>query len=102
MSSPSPLSPETLILIAGALLSLLFAYAPGVKPWFEKQPPIRKRLVMLGLLALAALGVFAYACAGRTALVACDAKGGWTLLEFFILAVVANQSAFLITPKRTS
>ncbi len=58
-------------------------------PRFEKLSPLYKRLAMLGLLAL-------------TALVACDAKGGWTLLEFFILAVIANQSAFLIAPKRTS
>ncbi len=94
------LTPELLAIIAGALLSLLMAYVPGLNTWYDNLKPTHKRLTMLVLLALSAVGVFAYACTGRTDLTTCDAAGGWQLLEFFIAAMIANQSAFLIAPKR--
>ena len=53
--------------MAGALLSLLFGYAPGLRPWFEALEPTRKALVMLVLLAVAAavlVGAVALAHAG--------------------------------------
>ncbi len=95
------LTPELLAVIAGALLSLIMAYVPGVNVWYGELEPLRKRLVMLVLLALSAVGIFAYACAGQTDLATCDAVGGWQLFEFFIAAMMANQSAFLLTPKRS-
>jgi len=53
---------------------------------------------MLGALLLSAAGVFALACVGRYDLVTCDVAGIWLLVEYFVLAVIANQAAYLISP----
>jgi hypothetical protein len=37
--------------LAGAVLALLFGYAPGVRQWYEALEPTRKALVMAGALA---------------------------------------------------
>lgn len=88
---------------ASVFLSLLFSYVPGFKSWYEAQAPTSKRLIMLGLLALVAAGSFAAACAQfGDALrldVVCSRDGAIGLLEAFIAALVANQAAFLISPK---
>ena len=88
---------------ASVFLSLLFSYVPGFKSWYEAQAPTSKRLIMLGLLALVAAGSFAAACAQfGDALrldVVCSRDGAIGLLETFIAALVANQAAFLISPK---
>jgi hypothetical protein len=41
--------------LAGALLALLFGYAPGVRPWYEALEPTRKALVMAASLLLASV-----------------------------------------------
>ena len=41
--------------LAGAVLALLFGYAPGVRQWYEALEPTRKALVMAGALLIAAL-----------------------------------------------
>lgn len=91
--------------LAGALLSLLFGYAPGLRPWFEALEPTRKALVMLLLLAVAAGGLYGAACytplgaAGIT----CDEAGLWTVVRLFLAALVANQATYQIgvKPSRT-
>lgn len=99
---------ETLIAdVAGVLLSLLCSYAPGVKGWFGALSGEKKRLVMLGLLALAAGGIYGVACIGYSAAVvsptsmgiSCDKAGAWKLLEVFVAAAIANQAAYTFTPK---
>ncbi|HEX7974025.1 MAG TPA: hypothetical protein VF498_06430 [Anaerolineales bacterium] len=99
------MSAELLAGIAGAALSLLFSYAPGCREWFERLPGERKRLVMLGLLALAAVGVFGLSCLGWAGALglpelACSQGGVLVLARLLLAAVMANQSAFLIAPSR--
>lgn len=92
---------QELSAIAGVLLSLVFSYAPGAKDWFETLTPTFKRLVMLGLLLMATGGVFGLACGQVVSGIAtCDRAGAIELARIFVTAVVANQSAFLISPKR--
>jgi hypothetical protein len=95
------LTPELLSALAGILLSLLASYLPGFSAWFERLETIHKRLVMLGLLAGASAAIVGLACAGlgqATGLpVSCDRDGGILALQAFILALVANQSAYLIS-----
>ena len=91
--------------LAGALLALLFGYAPGVRPWYEALEPTRKALVMLLLLAVAAAVLYGAACytplgaAGIT----CDEAGLWTVVRLFLAALVANQATYQIgvKPSRT-
>jgi hypothetical protein len=61
---------------------------------------------MLFLLAVVSIGAFGLAClgwlpyfTGADAAVACTEQGGVELLTAFVLALVANQSTYLITPK---
>ncbi len=96
---------EELSAIAGILLSVGCSYLPGVNGKFNRLDPTRKRLVMLGLLVLASLGVFALSClqagmAGARPIVQCSQEGAWGLARAFGLAVVANQAAFSISPKK--
>ncbi len=90
--------------LAGALLALLFGYAPGVRQWFEALEGTRKALVMAALLAVAAIGIYLAACYTPWQVgVTCDESGFWQLVELFIAALVANQATYLIAvkPSRT-
>lgn len=97
------MSAEQLIAIAGAILSLAFSYIPGVKSRYEPLSDEMKRLVMLGLLVLVVAGVFALSCSRfGTYLgigVACDEPSLVGLVWSLVLAVMANQSTYLITPR---
>lgn len=94
------MSAEGLALISGIVLSLVFSYVPGLEGWFDALEGTSKRLIMLGLLALTAVGVFGVACLGwfNTG-VTCNQAGAVVLVEAFFVAMVANQSAYLISPK---
>jgi hypothetical protein len=98
-TSPTPsLTPELLSAIAGIALSLLASYCPGFSAWFEQLEAVHKRLVMLGLLAAASAAIVGLACAGLAGLpAACDQGGLILALRAFILALAANQSAYLIS-----
>ena len=95
---------EQLIAIAGAILSLAFSYIPGLKTRYEPLSDELKRLVMLGLLVLVVAGVFALACSRFGAYlglsVACNEPGLVALVWSLVVAIMANQSTYLITPKR--
>lgn len=91
---------ELLTSLAGGVLSLVFSYAPNVSTWFESLTPTQKRLVMLLLLTLVALGVMGAACWTPYQYTECSEAGAWQLLEVWIGAVIANQATFLIAPKK--
>ncbi len=99
---------ETISTAAGALLSLLFSYCPGLSGWFAglgeagQDGGTRKRLVMLALLVLAALGALALSCAGLPAPgaeVDCSRAGVWELAQALAAAVVANQGVYALSPR---
>jgi hypothetical protein len=112
----SALTPELLSSIAGVLLSLLASYLPGFSTWFDRLSATHKRLLMLGVLAAVTAAIVGLTCAGlgqplglpaiglpaiglpATSLPAACDQGSVTLaLQSFILALVANQSAYLIS-----
>ena len=112
--SDSTLSAETLVMVAGALLSLAFSYIPGLQPKYDALPATTKRLVMLGLLVLVAGGAYGLACLGWGALIGlagespatlrdtpltCDVPGAAGLVRALILAILSNQATYLISPK---
>ena len=92
------MSAELLAGVAGIVLSLGFEYIPGLHDWYNALPDAKQKLIMLGALVVGALGVFGLACIGRYDLVACDVAGAWALLEYFVLALIANQAAHRLSP----
>jgi uncharacterized membrane protein len=91
---------ELLSAIAGILLSLAFSYIPGLKTWYDQLAADAKRLVMLGALFLVAAAIYGLSCAGIYQIVPCDQAGLVKMIEIFVLALVANQSTFLISPRK--
>ncbi len=96
---------STLAALAASLLSLLFSYVPGFKTWYSPKDPYLKRLIMLAVVIVAAMGAFSFACAGLaddfSVKVSCDAFGAWGLVRAVIAAVAANQAVFLISPRKS-
>lgn len=90
--------------LAGVLLSLLFSYVPGLSTWYESLEGTYKRLVMLAALLSVASGALALSCLGIPAiggasLPSCDQAGLIGLLEALVLALIANQATYLISPR---
>ena len=98
------MSANTLSLIAGAALSLAFSYIPGLREDFELLDPTEKRLVMLGLLLVTTVAVEIMACLGWGALwglnLTCNQTGIAGLIEQLVIAIIANQSIYAISPRR--
>lgn len=92
-------TPEFISMAAGVLISLAFSYVPGLKDKFQALTPDYKRLAMLLALLIVSLGSLGVACLGRYDGLTCDNDGLWRVIEVFILAAIANQTAYQLTPK---
>jgi len=94
---------QTLALLSGVVLSLLFSYIPGLNTWFAALESSVKRLWMLALLLLVGLSVVGIACAGFGAdlgiAVTCDKTGFLGVLKAFVAAMIANQATYAVTPQ---
>ena len=90
---------EQLGAIAGVILSLVLAYAPKIKDWYDTKTAAEKAQIMGALLVLSAFGVFGLSCANLYALVPCTVEGAKDLLGVLIAALVANQASFLLLVK---
>ena len=97
---------EQLVAAAAVLLAMLFEYVPGLQRWYDglgedESNGTYKRLVMLACLAIITGGVYVLSCVLMVEqFVTCDAAGVWGLVRLFVSAVIVNQSAYLIAPKR--
>lgn len=93
---------EQLAAIAGAILSLLFSYVPGLNTWYAALGTEVKRLIMLVFLVLTAAGAYAVSCGGYGGFLGlepiCNAEGIASLVMALISAIVANQSIFKLSP----
>lgn len=90
---------EQIASLAGIILSLAFAYVPGLSDKYNALDGTKKRLIMGAVLILAVVGALAYQCRIDTA---CYAAGWEEYLSALVSALVANQAAFLIAPKRAT
>jgi hypothetical protein len=94
---------DTIAISAAVVLSLAFSYIPRLNPWFEKLEPTVKRLIMLCLLLVVSIAAFGLACAGwgdsLGLNVVCDEAGAWSLIRALVLAIIANQSIYNISPR---
>lgn len=93
---------ESLSAISGVLLSLAFSYVPGLSDWFDAKTPTVKRLIMAVLLLAVAGAALGLSCANIIENVSCTQAGLVALVNSFIAALVANQAAYLITPRPKS
>jgi hypothetical protein len=96
---------EALAGLAGILLSLCFSYIPKVSDWYATLTSQYKSLLMLAALAVAALAAFGLACAGMGDLfgisLTCDQPGAMLAVRAFVVALVANQSTYMISPQKS-
>jgi len=90
---------EQISAIAGVLLSLFFSYFPKVRDWFDALQPNQKRIVMLGIMAAVILALFGGSCVKLVNAFACTWIGAGDALWLFVLCVIANQSAYAISPR---
>ncbi len=90
---------EQLSAIAGVLLSLIFSYIPQLRQRFNALDGDHKRLVMAASLVVTATAIFALSCLSVVDTVSCDRKGAFGLISNIIAALVANQAAYMVTPK---
>lgn len=95
---------DTLSASAAILLSLAFSYIPPIETLYQRLTPTFKRLVMLAALVLTAAGSFALACSGFADQLSlgltCDTPGALGLLRALIAALVANQAAYALSPRK--
>lgn len=91
---------EELLAVAGVVVSILFEYFPKLNTWYNGLEDNIQRLIMLGVVALIALTVFGMSCAGLSDAYTCDKAGVWALIKMFVAGVIANQSAYLVLPRK--
>jgi len=95
---------EVLIAIAGALLAVIFEYVPKAGSWWESLDKVLKRLVMAGMLLLAAGIVYGAACLGILAAfnwnLTCDQAGLSQLIQLWVAAVGVNTLTYTVIPKK--
>jgi hypothetical protein len=94
-----PMTGEQLSAIAGVLLSLIFSYTPQLRQRFDALDGDRKRQIMAASLVITATAIFALGCLSIVDTVSCDRKGAFGLIGNIIAALVANQAAYMVTPK---
>jgi hypothetical protein len=98
------MTPELLSSVCAILISLAASYLPWFSPWYGGLEPIQKRLLMLGLLIIEVAAIVGLVCAQLPELagikLSCDRAGFIEAFRVFVIAVISNQSAFLISPQK--
>ena len=98
------MSAESISLIAGTVLSLLFSYLPGARNWYTQFSPEVKRSIMLGLILLTGGIIYGLSCLGWGVAWGiapiCNQSGLLGLIEQVVIAIIANQSIYAISPLR--
>jgi len=89
---------ETISMIAGVALSLAFGYIPGLSTKFDELEPTLKRLCMGLCVVAVGLASIAWGCVGTNS-VSCDTDTVVNSIRSIIMALMANQSMYAISPK---
>lgn len=92
------LTPDLIVVFGAAALSCLFRYVPRLRAWYDQVGGDYKGLLMLGVLALGALVAYGGSCASFWGYVACTPDGALEVGRAWVIAVVANQVTYLISP----
>lgn len=92
------MSSEAISMVAGTLISLMFSYVPGVKDQFEELTSTGKRAWLCVFILVVGVSSFIFGCAGLSDVVSCDKSGASGLIRSVMLALIANQTAYIISP----
>ena len=94
---------ETLTALTASLTSLLFSYIPGLRDWFGQFNGTQKRLVMIWVVSVVAIGVYGLSCSEWRSWLEypfrCDQSGVMTLIKLLFDALVANQATYALSPR---
>lgn len=96
------LTPDSIVVVLGAIVSLIFTYFPKLNTWFAGLEADIKSLIMILLMVVIEGAVFVLSCilGVITSNIAC-ASGFWNILfnmgVTLVLAIMSNQSVFSIT-----
>ena len=94
------MTPEQLVVLLGAVLSLVFAYFPWVKDWFEGLDSVWKPLLNAGLLLVLALALVGLGCLNVVDYFECSTAGVIEALIVWLFAVVANQATYAVVVRQ--
>ena len=95
--NPISYTPDLITMVVGAILSLLFNYFPVLNTWYAALKTEAKSGIMIGLLALASIVIYLLSLYG---IIEVAEPVTWVLvLRTFILALVANQSTYVVAPQ---
>lgn len=92
------MTPEIIVALAAALLSLVFGYFPALRDWYESKSSNVQGAIMLGLLALLSFGGFLPVCFGwftESIPLTCDQAGVSQAVRLFVYAIAINQGIYL-------
>lgn len=93
---------QQIIVIAGAILALVFEYAPKLREWYNAQSDGTQRQIMLGVLAVATGGLYGLSCTGYVNAVSCEGATDRIVFEAlgaFVMAAMANQGIHRLTKR---
>lgn len=97
------MTPEFLVLVFGVALSLAVSYIPGLSAAYDKLDGSLKRVVMLAGVIVIGAGVYGLNCAGvpwaGVPSVACTQQGALGVMQAVIMAAIANQATYALSPK---
>jgi hypothetical protein len=93
------LQPAVLLSVAGALLSLIASYWPGLNEWFAGQGEKFKPLCMLAVITVIAVLVGVLSFTNILPLIPATGEGLWLLGFSWIMALVSNQTTYKLSPQ---
>jgi hypothetical protein len=99
-----PLTPETLAVVAGMVISLICSYFPAARRWMDQRSGDEKRQVMLIATVLTGLAIFGMSCTGVLGdllglSLACNQAGVILLVRVIFIGAVANQATYDLSPR---
>lgn len=95
--NPITYTPDLITMVVGAAISLLFNYFPVLNVWYAALKTEVKSGIMIGLLAIASVAIYLLSLYG---IIEVEGTVTWLMvLRTFVLAVVSNQSAYIISPQ---
>lgn len=94
------MSPEELVALLGVILSLVFAYFPWIKDWFDGLDSVWKPLLNAGLLLVLALGLVGLGCLDLAYYFECSQAGVIEALKVWVMAVIANQATYAVAVRQ--
>lgn len=99
------LTSETLYMITGSVISLIFDLFPWLATWYQSIKPNNKRWVMIFVLIIVSASMIGLSCWEVTAPllvkhinVTCTEAGIVEFVEIFFYTLIANQATFLLNP----